>query len=382
MILKSTLCTALMLISSLGSWSQNKLDIDSLITTYQRQQLDTAKIKTTNHIVNYYMYRQADSAKQYIDKLVGLSKQLDYISGQSLGYYQYGVYFNNKDQIDSAKFYYNKSLVLANQLNNGVYKSKVFRGLAILEFSQGNLIAADSINNLDLANTLTIGDTMGVALAYDFKGSIYQNQGYYSLALENTLKGLNLFEILGDSIRIADSYNHLATLEYSLENFQNSLENNQKALKIYQAYNDTYYQANSLNDIGIMLMNLGKEDEALAAYNQSLELSEALELKSTQAATHTNIGSTYIRLEDYPKAILALEKSIALAQEINGNRRIALSRNMLAKVYIALKQPNQAIKLATQALAYANQNNNISIAKAANDKLSSANQLLGNNTLA
>ena len=166
--------------------------------------------------------QQRPIKKQCYGYSLKLSKELSYDSGKSLALYQLGVYYNNLDKLDSAKYYYNSSLKIAHKINNSIYKSQAYRGLAIIEFSQGNLIKADSINNMDLANTIENKDSIGTALAYDFKGTINQNKGYYKIALNNVLKGLKLFEELNDSIRIADSYNHLATIENNLGNLKNA----------------------------------------------------------------------------------------------------------------------------------------------------------------
>lgn len=352
--------------------SQNKLNIDSLLTQYKKQKPDTSKTKTINSIINYYMYRDAEKAKQYGFEFLKLSEDLDYKSGISLALYQLGVYYNNLDKLDSAKYYYNSSLKIANKINNGIYKSQAYRGLAIIEFSQGNLIKADSINNMDLSNTIEYKDSTGMALAYDFKGTINQNMGYYKIALNNVLKGLKLFEILKDSIRVADSYNHLATIENNLGNLENAIAYNKIALKVYEDFNDTYYQSQALNDIGVMYMKLNKEQEAITYFNKSLEISKKINSKSIQAASLTNLGNTYMQLKQLNNAKNKLNESIELSKSINAKRRIAIAENKLSEVYLLENNPDMAINYANQAKSYAENNNNISIKRTAIKFLSKA----------
>lgn len=351
-------------------YSQNELNMDSLLTAYDRQTSDTTKIKAANAIINYYMYRDSDKAKLYATNLLDLSSDLDYAPGKSLGYYQMGVYYNNQGKLDSARHYYHSSLKIANDIHNVKYVSQAYRGLAIIEFSKGNLLKADSINNLDLANTIKYKDSVGIALAYDFKGTINQNKGYYSIALENVLKGLGIFEKLGDSIRIADGYNHLATLELSLGNFQKGINYNQKALNIYEANGDKYYQAQALNDIGIMLMHLKQYNDAISYYEKSLELSKKNKIVSIQAATLSNFGTLFLELKEYNKAIDYLNQSILLSKSVNAKRRIAISENKLAQVYLLKSDPGKAIDHATEAKKYAETNQNISIKRVALRNLS------------
>jgi tetratricopeptide (TPR) repeat protein len=357
---------------------QNKMNIDSLRTVFNNQPLDTLKVKTANHIVNYYMYRNPDQAKKFADLELQLSNELNYDAGVSLAYYQLGIVYNNLDKLDSARYYYNSSLDIAEKIQNTVHISQARRGLAILEFSQGNLVTADSINNIDLEFTIKQNDTMGTALAYDFKGTINQNRGYYSIALTNVLKGLALFEQLQDSIRIADSYNHLATLEHNLKNHQMAIDYNKKALAIYEDYNDTYYQAQALNDIGVMYMNLENTKEALAFFDKSIIKSKAAKVSSLEAAALTNIGSTYIQMQEYQKAIEHLNQSIEIASTINANRRTAIARNKLAEAYLSLGKPKQAKDLLAEVKNYALDTGNMSILKNALKLESQTNEAMGN----
>ncbi len=358
--------------------SQNKINIDSLIHVYNNQALDTLKIKTVNTIINYYMYRSKHKARKYAYEQLKLSNELKYKKGRAMANYQLGIIYNNLDAIDSAKYYYNTSLKISKQLNNPILISKAYRGFGILEFSQGNLDAADSINDLDFKNAFKFKDTMGMALSYDFKGNIYQNKGYYSIALENVLKGFELFELLGDSIRLADSYNHLATIENSLQNFRNAISFNEKALAIYRLYNDVHYEASVLNDLGIMYMKLFEEQKAIDYYNKSIERNKIANVKSLEAATYGNIGAAYIQLKDYTEAIKYLNKSINLSKTINANRRIAIVEVKLANAYLEMKQPIKTIKHANNAKKYTIKNENINIEASAEKYLSLANEALGN----
>ena len=342
-------------------FAQNKMDIDSLLSVYEKQSLDTLKIKTANNIVNYYMYRDPSKAKEYAKRELELSNQLNYKSGVSLANYQLGIVYNNLDNTDSAKYYYNSSLKIAETINNKVHISQARRGLAILEFSQGNLAVADSINDIDLAFTIRENDSVGTALAYDFKGVINQNRGYYSIALTNVLKSLKLFETLQDTIRIADCYNHLATLEHNLENHEMAIDYNKKALAIYEDYNDTYYQAQALNDIGVMYMSLKNEKEALAYFERSLEKSKLAKVPALEAAALTNIGDNYVQSGQPSRAIEFLNRSIDMSKDINANRRVAIAQNKLAEAYLMLEYPQKAQELLKDVKAYTLTSENKSI---------------------
>ena len=181
--MKIRLSVLFILFAAMG-YAQNLYDIDSLKNRYANQAQDSLKFVTLNRIVNYYMYRDPAKASEYVQEELQLAEILKMPSGEAKAYYQMGVLYNNTDQYDSARYYYQKSLKMAKELNNGIFISQAHHGLAILEFSQGNLPAADSINDQDLKYTIKFNDSIGMALAYDFKGTINQNRGYYTIALK------------------------------------------------------------------------------------------------------------------------------------------------------------------------------------------------------
>ncbi|WP_406683572.1 tetratricopeptide repeat protein [Seonamhaeicola sp. MEBiC1930] len=362
--------------------SQNKMKIDSLLSVYKKQPLDTLKVKTANNIINYYMYRSIDQAKKYAFESLNLSNEIDFDTGKSLALYQLGVVYNNQDKLDSAKYYYNSSLKIANKIDNKIFKSQANRGLAILEFSQGNLLKADSINTIDLENCIKYGDTMGMALAYDFKGTINQNKGYYSIALKNVIKGTQLFETIKDSVRIADSYNHLATIEQNLGNYNKAISYNTKALKIYEDFNDIYYQAQALNDIGTMYINLNKGETAISYFEKSIQKSKEANVKAIEAAALTNIGTSHMQINKLDEAINYLNQSLQVSKSIRAKRRIAIAENKLADVYLLKNNPNMAIKYGKSAKEYAEKNENLSIKRTALKHLSKGYEQINNTSLA
>jgi tetratricopeptide (TPR) repeat protein len=362
--------------------SQNKLNIDSLLSHFKEQPLDTLKIQTAQNIINYYMYRNPEEAKHFALKELELSNLLDYELGISLANYHLGMIYYNVDKIDSARHYYKTSLQIAKRMNNGIYISKAYRGLGILEFTQGNLKTADSINNIDLENVIKLKDTVGIALSYGFKGNINQNKGYYEIGLKYALMSLNLFEKIGDSIRIADCYNHLAILEHNLRNFEKALEYNKEALAIYEYYEDTYYQAQALNDIGLMHYLLGEEKKALGFFERSIQKSQEAKVKTLEVTALTNIGSTHIKLEKPLLAVQFLNEAIDKAESINSLRKAAIAKNKLAEAYLLLDEPATSSNILDGVRRYALRTENQSILKRALELSSASNEALGKTSLA
>lgn len=356
--------------------AQNKLDIDSLLSVYDQQQ-GKVKLLTNNHIVNYYMYRDIDTAGKYVRAQLKLANELAFDSAIALANYQMAVYHSNLNNTDSSVYCNMTSLEMARRLEHPIYISNALNSLTILAFSEGDLLKADSINDINLAHCIQYKDSIGIALSYDLKGTINQNKGYYSIALTYVLKGLNLFQQIGDSIRIADCFNHLATLEKNSENYETAIEYNQQALEIYESYGDVYYQAQALNDLGVMYQNLKQEDMALEYFGRSIEKSKEAKVPAIEAAAMTNIGAIYIQLGQPNRALNWLNQSIELSQSLKAYRRLAIAKNSLAKAYLLLDAPLQTIRYANDAATYAVQKENLSIHSVSIKHLAAAYEKMG-----
>lgn len=375
---KKPLLLLLFILLCSTSFGQNKSRIDSLLTAYNQHKEDSLKLRTINNLINFYMYRNTPEVKPYAEEMLTLARKLKNVKGESLALYQLGVYHYTLFETDSASNYYNQSLQIALKDEDVPRISSNYRGLSIIEFSQGNMSAADSINDLDLANSIKYEDSTGIALAYDFKGTINQNKGYYDIAIANVQKALKYFESLGDSIRIADTYNHLATLENNIGNTQKAIEYNMIALGVYQKENDLYYESQALNDIGVMYKVLKQHDKALDFFKKAERVSQEAKAQDITVSVLTNIGEVYEEQGQPQQAIPYFEKAISLAESLNSKRKIALAQNKMAEAYLAMRQPNQAVQLAEASLAYSVPNNTISFQRVSQRVKSQAYEQLGN----
>ena len=84
--------------------AQNKLNIDSLLSAYD-QQTGKTKLKTNNHIINYYMYRNIVAVEKYVRAQLQLANELEFDSAKTLANYQMAVYHSNLNNTDSSTYY-------------------------------------------------------------------------------------------------------------------------------------------------------------------------------------------------------------------------------------------------------------------------------------
>lgn len=86
--------------------------IDSLKQDYVHAKNDTLQAKLLNKISRYYEQANLDSAFKYANTGLILAKRMQWEKGIAAFYTSFGNTYSNKGKLDSALFFYNKSLAL------------------------------------------------------------------------------------------------------------------------------------------------------------------------------------------------------------------------------------------------------------------------------
>lgn len=331
--------------------SQNEKKIDSLLKIYNSLPDSIEKVNTISALYNTYLYKDVDVAKKYADGELALSKKINFEKGIANSLYHIGVYYNNIDEIDSAKTYYTKSLKIFEKLNDKSSKANVNHGFAILEYSLGNFKQALEIlkENITLYSKKPI-DSSSLAITYVLRSGIYRQQGKYKIALKESLSALRIYEDLNEAIRKADALGSLAAVEFDLGNFTESIKYNRRALDIYQEHNDQMYSAQAMNDIGNDYYYLEQYDDALKYLEMSLSLSKKVNSKDLIATALGNIGKVYTKLDKPEEAISNLNNSLSITRKSGNQYKTIESLNDLGIVYNNINKPQIAITLFDEAI--------------------------------
>lgn len=341
----------LLLLSPVCGFSQSALD--SLLTLYREAPADTGHLKVIHALVNHYMYRSPTQAKAYASEGLHLAQQLEAPRGQSTFHYQLGVFYSGANQLDSADYQYDRALEFAMTTGDTHQQSRIYHGKAILAFDRGNLDEAEEMVQENIRLDQENGDSLGVALSWDFIGQIHRNKGHYQRALQYFLASLKGLEGLDEPIREADVLNHLAAVEYHLGHFAQGITYNQRAVEIYRAQEDLAYEAQALNDMGNCYKQLDSLTQALRCYTQSMEKAEQAGAASIAGTAQSNLGALLVRLGRQEEGLAHLRASLARFESLNYTRKVAVTQNMLAQVYNTLGRPAEALTLLQAAIDYA-----------------------------
>ena len=340
-----------------GQPAQN---IDSLIKITSQLDDSEEKVKHLARLYNAFLYNDPIAAQRYALEEIALSEKISYREGQATGYYHLGVYFNNTDQQDSARYFYLRSKEIIEQDGRIEKLFGVNHALAILAYSSGDYDEAISILKSNISinmepeyDSLILDKELNLAMAHDLLGMVYLFRGNHNLALQEALRALKFFEHLDKPVRKADALNHLANIEFYLKNFQNVINYNLQALEVYRRYNDKFYQSQVLNDIGNNYYYLHKYDSAIFYLEQSLQLAREMDSKDLAGTALNNLGKIYKELGEYGKAIRLSNEALALHESTGSRNKIVEALNDIGMVYNAQKSPQTAIEHFNRSIALA-----------------------------
>jgi len=314
-------------------FAQNQKKIDSLLQLYNSTNVDSIKLKTSNRITSYYMYRDIKKAKSFAFQQLGLSKKLNDIHSETKALNHFSTIYSNLSQYDSAQYYIEKTLQLAKSTNNLVQQSISKHSMVIMEIDRGNFEKAMKLNKENISFNHEIKDTLRLAMSYETESSIFTEKGQYLLALKSVVKSLDVYEDLKDSIRIADVFNKIAIIENSLENFDSSIQNSKKALKIYEDYEDIEYQSVILNILGISYKSNREFEIAKEYFNKSMEISKINGYTTIYLVSLAHLTDVYLETIDNEKAKKLIEEGIKISTDLESKRMVFYFNMRLATYY-------------------------------------------------
>ncbi|MFX0066458.1 MAG: tetratricopeptide repeat protein [Candidatus Hermodarchaeota archaeon] len=210
-----------------------------------------------------------------------------------------GNIYSQKDELDTALEYYERSLTVREMLDNPQD-------------------LADSLKNI---------------------GIIYYQKGEMDTALEYYEQGLALFETIGNSQGIGHSLNNIGNVHLQKGELDTALEYHERSLAIYETIGNPQDIAHSLNNIGEIYRTKGELDTALEYHERSLAIREMLGNPQDIAASLNNIGEINHRKGELDTARNYLQRSVDLFETIGND--IYTTEPLFYLILLTLDQQEQ-----------------------------------------
>lgn len=304
---------------------------------------DTVRLQVLTDLHWAYINSEIEKAKDIAIKEINLAEKIKNEKWIAQGYNDLGIVFYKIGNIDSALYYYNKSLEIRKKLNEPKLLFSSYSKIGLIYYEKGLFADAIKIQLEALKIIEMLGDLRYKAMTYNNISQIYHQLKNYDKELEYLLEAEKIYNQINDEYAAAATWSNIANVISLKGDYQKSFQYLNKSLKVYEKHNDKLSIAGIYSLMGYNYRNFKKNDEALKYYLKAFELSNQLNNKIDIALNAHNISCVYSDLGRYDLAEKYSLISMNNVGEDNLKQQSMIYRQ-LAIIYANLKNGKKAEK--------------------------------------
>ncbi|OFY74827.1 MAG: hypothetical protein A2265_06600, partial [Bacteroidetes bacterium RIFOXYA12_FULL_33_9] len=326
----------------------NGQNCDSLWNIYNNAKNDTTRIKLLNEEIGYiYETINIDSAIFFYNKAIALAdknimqktkNETTFLNLKATSLRYIGIVYIDNEQFDKAIEYYLKSLKIFTQIGNSEGMASCYTNLGNAYNNKSDYYKAIEFFLKSLKIDEKSGNKKGVSMCYTNIGAVYASLGNYDKSIEYFLMSLKIKEELKDIKGISNCYNNIGIIHKEQGNYKKSIEFLLKALEIDEKNGDQIGASYCITNIANVYKNQGDDDNALSYYFKALDFFEKYDDKIGMTSCYGNIGSMYLRKAEYDKASEFFLKSLKINEDLGFKEGIAQIYFQLSSLNVTLSE--------------------------------------------
>ncbi len=221
-------------------FAQNQFRIDSLKTVISVESDKEKQVDNYNAIADLYSIDQTDSALFYAEKSLKLAEQIKYLKGEADSRFQLSYYYDRAGNVKQAIMHMEKACDLYTALGDSSYLTGCYNNLGVY-YSYGTEQKKSLeyfIKAVNLAEKLN--ETYSLSEAYYNIGTFYEYVSENGMALQYYQKALEIDTSQNNTEDISWSYINLGNINMKLNRLDDAYENFVKAKKTNNEVEDQY----------------------------------------------------------------------------------------------------------------------------------------------
>ncbi|SNT18639.1 Signal transduction histidine kinase [Ekhidna lutea] len=310
--MKFTVSLSFFVLLKIAVFAQNK--VDSLKQVIAASDDPNTKIETLTALAD--QFQNPNDKIVYARQSYRLSETATNKS-KIMAANQMGVCHGMLGQIDSSKYYFNKSLEASLASGDSAYISSAYNGLGNLSRITANLEQSleNFLSALDYADA--VPNRKWYADILTNISGVYFELKNYEAALVKVLEARAIYEELDDNQNISYSANLLAIVYRALGEFDKAYQYNQEALEMLLISNDTTQIIyNYVNTTEILIEN-GELNKAAENALKAIELAEKFGDRDPQISSLITLSSIYFRQGKINLAKKYVDRGIEVSMKYN-----------------------------------------------------------------
>lgn len=283
--------------------SQRQQQIDSLKTLYATSENNIDKFHVLNNLWMESINYNIEESDQYANDMIALGLDLELDSIIRFGYERKGVGFAYRNVFDSSAIYFRKALKMYQDIGDSKGAGSIFRNMGQDHHIMGHLDSAYFYYNAAGQSFQQANDSSGMASIYNSKAVLYENKGYFNLALEEALKSDFILERLQESPELEQNYMVIATSYSQMKDTANALEYYDRLTDFFRE-NGLQRQlcSNLVLSTGLKIPHKAQRDNTEAEIKEALDIAESLQSVELQNSARFVYANFYYHYGDYQKS--------------------------------------------------------------------------------
>lgn len=243
-------------------FSQNQKKIDRLNFKLKQAKTNLEFAKIYNNLGYEYSDFNSELAKSFIYKSLKVSKKNNFKNEECYSYNNLGICQRFDNQLDSAKFYFEKGVKLGEATKNDRFLVTGYVGL----------------------------------------GWYYQAIGELPNAMDFYKKSLEKAKLVSNIPSEADANRKIASIQISLKAYKQAFEKYRNAGKLYLSVKDSSSYGETLGSLGFAHRQIGQNDSAIFYLKKCILVFRKVKNYSMIPVAFTEIGKSYLDQKDYLNA--------------------------------------------------------------------------------
>lgn len=334
--------------------AQNYLNIQKLKDDLNKSQTDTTKINIYKSLGDEYIIYNNDSALYYYNEGLKIAQEKKLLGKEAILLNNLGIVHYNYGNYNESLKYYQKCITINSKINDNIEIAKCYINFGVLFSAKGEYSDAEKSFDSALFYLSKSKSTKYLNAYYTNLGNIFLNIGAYDLALNNFKQSLDIDVKNNDEIGIAKNYNNIA-LTYAMQaDYKNALDNFFAALKINEKINNKNEIANCLNNIGFTYLYQNDFKLADEYFSKALKIYTDIKNNYGMLLTYNNFSDIYqrraenetnpnIKNQYLSTSIDYALKALKIATEQHNKNGIILSYYQIGQLHSHIADYNTAL---------------------------------------
>ncbi len=300
--------------------------------------------------------------------------------------------FMRLKNFDKSEAYVNKTIALANKIDQKKYAADAYYNLGLFYHGFTNFLKAEGNYYKAIEVYAAINDLDMIGGTYLNLGALYNGIPDYAKALEANQKAIPIYLKLKSDLDLASCYANVAEIYQSLNQQVEAYNYLQKALKIFAAVNDsnrglavvysmlgsTFIEASETELSKLGVASNQKYNRALDYLTKGLKVAEDLKDASVLGPIYQDLGTVYEATGNKDLALRSYLNATEYTNKQDDKSYYAISLLALSDFYTKENEYEKATSLLQEALKIAQQNKLLEIQRNAYEKLSKIEEKQGN----